>query len=150
VPVFVGVIQLRPCKLCVEKRCSRAAWARELAPAAPHRALPTHRFFLELLTQRLSAPDCSALGWLLDGFPHTKAQAARLAAAGLVPDKAIFLEGQHLLLMERVRCASSQRGAAWCPDTLALLPSVRACTCRPLLHAAASWETFCWPLLRIM
>ena len=61
------------------------------------------RFFLQLLEQRLSAPDCQALGWLLDGFPHTKAQAARLAAAGIVPDKVVFLEAAHSMLMERVR-----------------------------------------------
>lgn len=58
---------------------------------------------MQLLEQRLTSPDCQALGWLLDGFPHTKAQAARLAAAGVVPDKAVFLDGTHAVLMERVR-----------------------------------------------
>jgi hypothetical protein len=31
--------------------------------------------FMGLLAARLSEPDCQARGWLLDGFPHTAAQA---------------------------------------------------------------------------
>lgn len=72
-------------------------------PTTPAPSTP-RRFFLELLTARLSAPDCLARGWLLDGFPHTREQAARLAATGFAPDKAIFLEGAHALLAERIRC----------------------------------------------
>ena len=64
---------------------------------------PARRFFLELLQQRLSSPDCQAAGWVLDGFPHTQAQAARLAALGFAVDKAVFLEGPHGLLAERIR-----------------------------------------------
>jgi adenylate kinase family enzyme len=30
-----------------------------------------------LLAARLSQPDCQSRGWLLDGFPHTAAQARR-------------------------------------------------------------------------
>ncbi len=30
-----------------------------------------------LLAARLSEPDCQTRGWLLDGFPHTAAQARR-------------------------------------------------------------------------
>jgi adenylate kinase family enzyme len=58
---------------------------------------------MQILTARLSTPDCLARGWLLDGFPHTKGQAARLAAAGFEPDKVVFLEGSHALLAQRVR-----------------------------------------------
>jgi adenylate kinase family enzyme len=72
-----------------------------------HPAPPAPRFFLQLLEQRLSAPDCAAAGWLLDGFPHTKGQAGQLAAAGFVPDKAILLEGPHALLVERIRWAGA-------------------------------------------
>jgi adenylate kinase family enzyme len=69
------------------------------------------RFFKQLVSERLSAPDCQAVGWVLDGFPHTKSQAMWLFAAGLAPDKVIILEGSHALLMERIRCVA--QGKVW-------------------------------------
>ncbi len=42
-----------------------------------------------------------AAGWVLDGFPHTVAQAASLQARGIVPDKALLLDAPHALLLER-------------------------------------------------
>jgi adenylate kinase family enzyme len=50
--------------------------------------LTTRSIFVELCLSRLAAPDCIASGWVLDGYPHTAAQAAALAAAGVQPDKA--------------------------------------------------------------
>ncbi|GFR43730.1 hypothetical protein Agub_g4841 [Astrephomene gubernaculifera] len=61
------------------------------------------RFFFELLSRRLSEPDCVARGWLLDGFPHTAEQCAELEARGIVPDKVLFLEGEHATLLDRTR-----------------------------------------------
>lgn len=78
-------------------------WLKPPTSTYPHPLTRPSRFFMRLLTERLSAPDCQSAGWLLDGFPHTKAQALRLAQAGVMPDKAVFLEGTHGLLMERVR-----------------------------------------------
>ncbi len=66
------------------------------------KTVPDH-FFLELLLERLTQPDCAASGWLLDGFPHNKEQAAALAAAGLVPDKVVFLEATHAVLLDRTK-----------------------------------------------
>lgn len=89
---------------CVEHGCAALAMRRPPHPypypPSPHAAA---RFFLELLRQRLSAADCTAAGWVLDGFPHTRRQAAQLAAAGFVPDKAVLLEAPHALLTERIR-----------------------------------------------
>ncbi len=63
-----------------------------------------HRFFLELLERRLSEPDCQAKGWLLDGFPHTAAQAEALRQRGLEPDKVVFLHAENAILVDRARC----------------------------------------------
>jgi adenylate kinase family enzyme len=52
---------------------------------------------------RLAKPDCQARGWLLDGFPHTAAQAQELAAAGVVPDKVVLLTASHEVLLDRAK-----------------------------------------------
>ncbi|PNH05620.1 Adenylate kinase, chloroplastic [Tetrabaena socialis] len=61
------------------------------------------RFFFELLAKRLAEPDCVAKGWLLDGFPHTEEQCAMLQSLGIMPDKVLFLEGDHATLLDRTR-----------------------------------------------
>jgi len=60
-------------------------------------------FLLELIKWRVAEPDCMAAGWLLDGFPHTPAQATALKGMGIVPDKVIFLEAEHAGLYERTK-----------------------------------------------
>ncbi|GLC37755.1 Adenylate kinase [Pleodorina starrii] len=61
------------------------------------------RFFFEVLRNRLAEPDCVARGWVLDGFPHTGPQCAELESLGINPDKVLFLEGEHALLLDRTR-----------------------------------------------
>ena len=58
---------------------------------------------LQVLMARLAKPDCQARGWLLDGFPHTAAQAQELAAAGVVPDKVVLLTASHEVLLDRAK-----------------------------------------------
>ncbi|GMI01226.1 hypothetical protein TrST_g7007 [Triparma strigata] len=43
----------------------------------------------KIIVDRLAQPDCQSKGWLLDGFPRTRAQADSLAENGIVPH--IFL-----------------------------------------------------------
>ncbi|GMH79437.1 hypothetical protein TL16_g08145 [Triparma laevis f. inornata] len=43
----------------------------------------------KIIVDRLAQPDCQSKGWLLDGFPRTRAQADFLAENGIVPH--IFL-----------------------------------------------------------
>lgn len=55
-----------------------------------------------IVKDRLAEEDCASCGWLLDGFPRTSAQADALNAAGIVPDKVVFLDVPDEALIERV------------------------------------------------
>jgi adenylate kinase len=55
-----------------------------------------------VICDRLKQQDCLQQGWLLDGFPRTRAQAEALASAGLVPDSFILLDVPEEVLVERV------------------------------------------------
>ena len=43
--------------------------------------------FNSMVHNRLSQPDVAAMGFLLDGYPHTKQQIDFLNEKGIVPDK---------------------------------------------------------------
>jgi adenylate kinase len=45
-----------------------------------------------VVLERLSQADCCERGWLLDGFPRTKAQAQALTDQGISPDAFILLD----------------------------------------------------------
>ena len=48
---------------------------------------------INVVVERLQQPDCQSKGWLLDGFPRTRAQADAIAALGIVADSFILLDG---------------------------------------------------------
>jgi len=60
----------------------------------------------ELITNvvcdRLKQADCKTMGWLLDGFPRTRAQADALNQAGFKPDSFILLDVPEDILVDRV------------------------------------------------
>jgi adenylate kinase len=55
-----------------------------------------------VVKDRLLQPDCQTQGWLLDGFPRTKAQAEALASLGVSPSSFVLLNVPDELLVERV------------------------------------------------
>jgi adenylate kinase len=55
-----------------------------------------------VVCERLAQEDCVSRGWLLDGFPRTRAQADALKAAGMVPDCFILVDVPEDVLVERV------------------------------------------------
>lgn len=55
-----------------------------------------------VVVDRLSQPDCLEKGWLLDGFPRTRAQADALSKEGILPDCFILLDVPQEILIERV------------------------------------------------
>jgi len=57
---------------------------------------------IRVVTSRLEEADCKTNGWLLDGFPRTKAQAQALADAGVSAECFISLNVPDDVLIERV------------------------------------------------
>jgi len=55
-----------------------------------------------VVKDRLDEDDCKEKGWLLDGFPRTRAQADALAAEGVSADCFLFLNVPDEILVERV------------------------------------------------
>jgi adenylate kinase len=55
-----------------------------------------------MVRNRLSQDDAVLNGWLLDGFPRTRAQAEELDAAGFCPGLVLTLETPEDILIERV------------------------------------------------
>jgi len=57
---------------------------------------------IALVKQRLGQKDCQERGWLLDGFPRTRAQGLAMQSMGILPDKVFLLDVPDELLVERV------------------------------------------------
>jgi len=57
---------------------------------------------IDVICDRLREKDCAKNGWLLDGFPRTRAQADALTAAGMVPDCFLLLDVDENILVDRV------------------------------------------------
>lgn len=50
------------------------------------------KIMLSLVVHRLSMLDCTTKGWVLDGFPRTRAQAQLLAESKIEPNRVLFLD----------------------------------------------------------
>ncbi|CAM9631322.1 unnamed protein product, partial [Phaeothamnion confervicola] len=57
---------------------------------------------IDIVTARLREADCVSCGWLLDGFPRTRAQADALTEAGVAADAFVLLEVPDDDLITRV------------------------------------------------
>ena len=57
---------------------------------------------IDLVAEKLASEECAKCGWLLDGFPRTRAQAEALAAQGAKVDCFVSLEVPDEALVERV------------------------------------------------
>lgn len=64
--------------------------------------LVSDEVIIGVVNERLAQEDCQERGWLLDGFPRTRAQADALAAAGITCDSFVFLKVPDKILVERV------------------------------------------------
>jgi adenylate kinase len=65
-------------------------------------ALVPDETIIGVVIARLREPDCVESGWLLDGFPRTRAQADALEKAGIECDVFIQIDVDDGLLVERV------------------------------------------------
>lgn len=57
---------------------------------------------IHVLKERIMQPDCQEQGYLLDGFPRTRAQALALIEMGIKPDTFIFIDVPDEILIQRV------------------------------------------------
>jgi adenylate kinase len=57
---------------------------------------------IQIVSARLDQDDCKECGWLLDGFPRTKAQAEHLTRMGVNADITILLDVSDADMIERV------------------------------------------------
>jgi adenylate kinase len=57
---------------------------------------------IQILSERLQQNDCQQRGWLLDGFPRTKAQAEHLTKMGIKADVTLLLNVEDSELIQRV------------------------------------------------
>ncbi|GMH66938.1 hypothetical protein TrST_g9932 [Triparma strigata] len=64
--------------------------------------LVSDEVIIGVVKERLAQQDCRERGWLLDGFPRTRAQADALASAGITCDSFVFLKIPDEILVERV------------------------------------------------
>merc|ERR1712131_114940 len=61
------------------------------------------------IIKRLSKPDCTRRGWVLEGFPKTRSQAIKFQEIGLTADYVILLDAPNTVLTARTRQASRSR-----------------------------------------
>lgn len=65
-------------------------------------ALVPDSLIIAMVKNRLEQNDVKEKGWLLDGFPRTKAQAQALQEAGIIPQVMVLLEVPDEVLVERI------------------------------------------------
>ncbi|CAB1105578.1 unnamed protein product [Ectocarpus sp. CCAP 1310/34] len=72
---------------------------------------------LSLVTKRLAQRDCAQNGWILDGFPRSREQAADLGEEDIVPDLIVMLERPDGLVKEFIlgRCTDPTTGVIYHP-----------------------------------
>ena len=64
---------------------------------------------LDIIKARIARADCQRAGWVLDGFPETRAEAAALISADLAPGIILSLEGlSNVEIMNRQSKAYAQ------------------------------------------
>ncbi|OQS07973.1 adenylate kinase, partial [Thraustotheca clavata] len=57
---------------------------------------------LDTIIDRLNQPDCTAKGWLLDGFPRNESQARSMVNFGIIPDMVLVLEVSDEEVIKRI------------------------------------------------
>jgi adenylate kinase len=65
-------------------------------------ALVPDSLIIQMVRNRLQQEDVKEKGWLLDGFPRTKAQAQALQDAGVIPQTMVQLEVADEVVVERI------------------------------------------------
>ncbi|KAL2913970.1 hypothetical protein HK105_206561 [Polyrhizophydium stewartii] len=87
-----GYVHVSPKKVILEEIDSGSHWGSSLAQYVNCAERAPSGFLVELISSRLKKKDCIDRGWILDGFPLSRADADALKAKGVVPNRLIWLE----------------------------------------------------------
>ena len=113
-----GIIQLSTGDMLRAAVASGSNLGREAKGVMDAGRLMPDAIMTEIISERIEQPDC-ANGFILDGFPRTRAQAetldALLDAKGLALDRVVELKVDEQVLVERVsgRFACAKCGAGY-------------------------------------
>ena len=97
-----GLVHLSTGEILRKSIAEGTLLGQEVKPYMDAGQLVPDDLVIELVLSRIQQHDCQTNGWLLDGFPRTKAQADALTAAGIVPDMFLLLDVPEDVLVERV------------------------------------------------
>ena len=100
-----GVVHLSTGDMLRQAVASGSALGRTVQKIMAAGALVPDNIMIELIAERIEAPDC-ADGFVLDGFPRTTPQAealdAMLAEKGMSLDRVIWIEVDDAILVDRI------------------------------------------------
>merc|ERR1711871_1249036 len=97
-----GVVHISTGDLLREHKKNGTALGKQAAEFMDNGRLVPDQLVIDMVKDRMSQPDCAAKGWLLDGFPHTGAQAEAMKASGIHAEYFVLLDVPEEALVERV------------------------------------------------
>ncbi|KAJ3352879.1 Adenylate kinase 8 [Entophlyctis luteolus] len=86
-----GFVHVSPRKVILEEVSAKSRNAKNLLEYLDDPAEAPEEIMLDLIIKRLQRDDCVNKGWVLEGFPNTRTQAAALKEKGIVPNRLIWL-----------------------------------------------------------
>ncbi|KAJ3312804.1 Adenylate kinase 8, partial [Blyttiomyces sp. JEL0837] len=86
-----GFVHVSPRKIIQEEVSSKSVWAHELQQFVDYPENVDRGIMMDLIVKRLKRDDCKTQGWVLEGFPNTKAEADELSKHDIFPNRLIWL-----------------------------------------------------------
>ncbi|KAJ3004168.1 UNVERIFIED_CONTAM: Adenylate kinase 8 [Siphonaria sp. JEL0065] len=90
-----GFVHVSPKKIILEEVSSKSRGAKALLDFIHCPDETPDDLLVDLVIKRLQRSDCVNQGWVLEGFPNTKAQANALKDKGIIPNRLIWLRASE-------------------------------------------------------
>lgn len=87
-----GVVHLKDKVLVQDEIDQKSALADQLKECKEKGEVISDHLMTQIIATRLSKPDCTQNGWVLDGYPKTRTQAISLQMEGILPTNFIILD----------------------------------------------------------
>ncbi|TPX76697.1 adenylate kinase [Chytriomyces confervae] len=88
-------VHVSPKKIILEEMSSKSRLSQTLKEYIHSPEEIPDDLLLDLIVKRLQQPDCMNQGWVLEGFPNSKAQAAALTERNIHPNRLIWLNASQ-------------------------------------------------------